>query len=116
MTGHGGAGSALSAGMEVKAMGTRLYSRVSRWCICFAFSLLAGLWLAAGSASADSGSRVAPYGGGAHAGLPICSAATICSTAPICTIAAETPGAVLVAHVNWQGIAQPNSRNTTETL
>ena len=29
---------------------------------------------------------------------------------------ADTPGALLVAHLTWQGIAQPNHRNTTETF
>jgi hypothetical protein len=78
--------------------------QAGRQYICFALVLLAGIWLAAGSASADSSPRLAPYGAGAHAALPSWS------------IAADPPGAVLVAHVTWQGIAQPNSRNTTETL
>jgi hypothetical protein len=86
-------------------MAAKLHGHVSWWYVCFALILLVGLWLAAGSTSADSGSRLAPSGAGARVGL-----------LPICSIAADPPGAVLVAHVTWQGIAQPNHRNTTETL
>jgi hypothetical protein len=80
------------------------------WRYVFIMSaLLAGLWLV-GSASADP-----------QAGRDLGLKTAPSFTAPLPTGSdlaspADTPTALLVAHVTWQGISQPNSHNTTQTI
>src|SRR5438874_2130645 len=78
-------------------------------CLLLISALLAGLWVV-GSALAG------PRAGGE---LGLSSASSLAVALPAgggLASPADTPTAVLVAHLTWQGIAQPSSRNTTMTL
>ena len=87
----------------------------SRWYLWLVVAVLAGLWLAAGSVSAvspagnETGDKVAPHLASAPVAIHLPLSSGLASPA-------ETPASALVAHVTWQGIGQPNHRNTTETL
>src|SRR5919204_1313847 len=87
----------------------------SRRYLWLVVAVLAGLWLAAGSVSAvspagnETGDKVAPRLASAPVAIHLPLSSGLASPA-------ETPASALVAHVTWQGIGQPNHRNTTETL
>jgi hypothetical protein len=77
------------------------------------FSLTGGFW--GGAASAQG--TPTPSATATPTDTPVVVASTTPTGTPTATSTpAVSPTAVLVVHVTWQGIPQPNSRNTTETI
>src|SRR5215212_3827879 len=81
-----------------------------KWRYVFIMSaVLAGVWLASSAFAVALPGRAVSGKSVPNFAAPLSSPGG--STGPV-----DTPGALLVAHLTWQGIAQPNHRNTTQTL
>ena len=80
------------------------------WRFLFLVSaLLVGLWLAGSASAGPQAGRELGLASAPSFAAHLSAGSSIASPA-------DTPTAVLVAHMTWQGIAQPSSRNSTMTL